>query len=157
DMNDARPVAGELRIAVLMSGGGSTLANLIERIGDGRLRGVRIVQVISSRSKVRGVEIARDAGLPVAVVRRRDSADETAFSDGISQAVDGAHVDLVVMGGFLGLWLIPPRYEGRVLNIHPGPLPAFGGKGMHGHFVHEAVLRAGLHESCCTVHLADNQ
>lgn len=145
------------RIAVLISGGGSTLANLIERSGDGRLRGVTIAGVVSSRGEVRGVEIARAAGLPVEVVRRRDFATDAAFSEALAAAVDRFDVDLVVLGGFLCLWLLPPRYEGRVINVHPALLPKFGGKGFHGRRVHEAVLAAGERESGCSVHLVTNE
>lgn len=146
-----------LRLAVLISGGGSTLQNLWEHVSDGRLRGVEIALVISSRREVRGVAIARDAGLPTEVIRVRDYPDMPAFSEAIADALDRAAVDLVVMAGFLCLWHIPPRYTGRVLNIHPAPLPNFGGKGMFGRHVHEAVLNAGRTTSGCTVHLADNE
>lgn len=149
--------SGALRAAVLISGSGSTLANLIHRIADGRLRGLRVVLVISSRAEVRGVEIARVAGLPVRVIRPRDFADVEHYSEAIAAALDDAQVQLALMGGFLTLWHIPPRYAGRVLNIHPSLLPAFGGKGMHGMAVHRAVLAAGATESGCTVHLADNE
>lgn len=147
----------ELRLAMLISGGGSTLANIITRIADGRLCGVRIAQVVSSRPNVRGVEIAREAGLPMTVIQQRDYLDEEAFSAAITAAIDGAGVDLVVMGGFLCLWRLPRRYEGRVINIHPALLPEFGGRGFYGLHVHAAVLKAGRAESGCTVHLVDEQ
>ena len=146
-----------LRIGVLISGGGSTLANLIEHTRDQRLRFTQIAVVISSRQQVRGVKIARAAGLPLHVIRPRDYASAEAFSAAITQALDQANVDLVVMAGFLCLWMFPPEYAGRVLNIHPALLPDFGGPGMYGHHVHEAVLQAGQRESGCTVHLADHQ
>lgn len=146
-----------LRIAVLISGGGTTLANLIERIRDGRLRDVEIRLVISSRRAVRGVEIARAAALPLTIVRPRDYADNAAFSAALTAALDEAAPDLVVLGGFLSFWHVPGRYAGRVLNIHPALLPRFGGKGFYGHRVHEAVLAAGETESGCTVHLVDNE
>lgn len=152
-----KPARREFRIAVLISGGGSTLANLIERIGDGRMPGVTIAGVVSSRAEVRGVEIARAAGLPVQVVRRREFDSDAAFSDALTAVVDRLGVDLVVLGGFLCLWLLPPRYEGRVINIHPALLPKYGGKGFFGHRVHEAVLAAGDSESGCTVHVATNE
>lgn len=151
------PGTRDFRIAVLISGGGSTLANLIERIGDGRLPGMTIAGVVSSRPDVRGVEIARAAGLAVEVVRRRDFATDAAFSEALSAAVDRFAVDLVVLGGFLCLWLLPPRYAGCVINIHPALLPKYGGKGFFGHRVHEAVLAAGDAESGCTVHVATNE
>ncbi len=146
-----------LRLGVLVSGGGTTLANLIECIADGRLRNVEITRVISSRGTVRGVDIAREAGLPLEIIRKRDYSDASAFSHAIIRALDAARVDLIAMGGFLCFWHIPPHYENRVLNIHPALLPSFGGRGMYGHHVHEAVLAAGVSESGCTVHLADNE
>lgn len=150
----ARP---PLRLAVLISGSGTTLANLLDRMGDGRLRGVEIRLVVSSRRGVPGVGVAQRAGLPVEIVRKRDYPDEAAFSDALTAVIDRADVELVVMGGFLCLWRFPPRYEGRVLNVHPALLPRFGGQGMYGRRVHEAVLAAGERESGCTVHLADQQ
>lgn len=150
------PTNAPLRIAVMISGAGSTLANLIQRIERGTLRGARIVQVISSRGAVRGVEIARQAGLTPVVIRRRAFAGIEPFSDAIAQALDSAGADLVVMAGYLCLWKIPPRYAGRVINIHPALLPRHGGQGMHGDHVHAAVLAAGDAESGCTVHLADD-
>lgn len=150
----ARP---PLRLAVLISGGGTTLENLIERIRTGRLRRVEIRQVVSSRRAVRGVEVARAAGLPLAIVRKLDYPEEPAFSDAVTAVLDGAGIDLVALAGFLCFWRFPPRYAGRVLNIHPALLPRFGGRGMYGARVHAAVLAAGERESGCTVHLADHQ
>jgi phosphoribosylglycinamide formyltransferase-1 len=146
-----------LGLGVLISGGGGTLANLIERIRDGRLSRVEIKLVISSRSTVRGVEIARNANLPLKIIRRRDYADLDLFSRAIIEDLDRAAIDLVVMAGYLCFWRISPHYVGRVLNIHPALLPSFGGQGMYGDLVHRAVLAAGVAESGCTVHLADNE
>lgn len=144
-----------LRVAVLISGSGTTLANLVQRIDDGRLPSVRVVAVISSRATVAGVEIARAAGLPVEIIRRRDFPDGAVFSEAVSAALDRADVDLVVLGGYLCHWALPPRYAGRTINIHPALLPAFGGQGYYGLHVHEAVLASGARESGCTVHLVD--
>lgn len=146
-----------LRIAVLISGSGSTLANLIERIRDRRLVCVEIALVISSRSAVGGVAIAQQAELPLAIIRRRDFQDEAKFSTAITDAIDRAKVNLVVMGGFLCHWQLPDRYLGRTLNIHPSLLPDFGGRGMFGLRVHEAVLAAKRTESGCTIHLVDGE
>lgn len=146
-----------MRIGVLISGGGSTLENLIQCTRDGRLRGVEIVRVVSSRSAVRGVEIARAAGLPTEIVRRRDFGGDAAFSERINAALAAGQPDLVVMGGFLCYWCVPPCYAQRAVNIHPSLLPAFGGQGMFGERVHAAVLRAGVRESGCTVHIVDEQ
>lgn len=153
---DAHP----LRIGVLISGGGSTLQNLIKRIRDGRLRRVQICVVVSSRSDARGVELARVAGLSTVVLspaqfRTYYAGVAAAFSEAVATALDDADAELVVMGGFLCHWAFPPRYEGRVLNIHPALLPAFGGKGMYGERVQEAVLAGGGRDAGCTVHLVD--
>ena len=156
-MSESHTAHDVLALGVLISGGGTTLENLIERIADGRLRGVQIRQVVSSRGAVRGVEIARRAGLPLEIVRKKDHSDERAFSAAIVAALERAGVELVVMGGFLCYWHIPNRYQGRVLNIHPALLPAFGGREMYGLRVHEAVLASGATESGCTVHIADDQ
>ncbi len=148
---------GPLRLVVFISGGGSTLENIIQRIDDGRLTNTRIVLVVSSRSNVRGVEIARTADLPLAIIRKQDYADEAAFSSTLTAAVDAVHADLVVLAGFLCFWRLPAHWQGRVLNIHPALLPRFGGRGMYGQHVHEAVLATGERDSGCTVHLADNE
>jgi len=156
-MNGGAGVAKVMRLGVLLSGGGSTLQNLIDRIADGRLTGVRIEVVISSRSDVRGVERARAAGIPVHVVRVRDFPDVAAFSRGIVEILDLHQCDLAVQAGWLCFWRLPDRWLGRVLNVHPSLLPDFGGKGFYGMRVHEAVLAAGRTISGATVHLVDNE
>ena len=142
-----------LRLAVLMSGGGRTLVNLQRHIAEGRLD-ARIEVAISSRGDAKGVERSRELGLPTVVVERRSLTHEV-FQRRITEAVGGA--DLVCMAGFLSLWRIPEDRCGRVINIHPALLPEFGGMGMYGHRVHEAVLAAGKTESGCTVHFCDNE
>lgn len=144
-----------IRTAVLISGSGRTLANLLEESARGELP-IDIVLVISSRPDVRGVEIARQAGIETCIIARRDYP-EPAFSERISATLDAVGVELVLLAGYLCKWEIPPRYEGKVLNIHPALLPRFGGKGMHGLHVHEAVLAAGEKISGCTVHYANNE
>ncbi|HSV98684.1 MAG TPA: phosphoribosylglycinamide formyltransferase [Sedimentisphaerales bacterium] len=145
-----------VRLGVLISGGGRTLLNLLECIKRGELN-AEVSLVISSLSTVAGVERARNAGLPVKVIRRKDHPDLDAFSAKLDEELAAANVDLVVQGGWLCLWKIPPRYENRVMNIHPALLPSFGGKGMWGHHVHEAVLAAGCKVSGCTVHFCTNE
>jgi phosphoribosylglycinamide formyltransferase 1 len=141
-----------LRLVVLISGSGTTLQNLIDRIRDGRLAAT-IAGVVSSKPDVLGVELARLAGLPVTIVEPKPR--ET-FSDRAFAAVRGFEPDLVCLAGWLHLVRIPPDFHRRVLNIHPSLLPAFGGKGMYGHRVHEAVLAAGVPVTGCTVHYADD-
>lgn len=144
-----------INLAVLISGGGTTLQNLIDKIAAGDLK-ARIQVVISSNAKAFGLERAKNHNIPTAVIRRKDYADDDAFSNAIAAVLDSYRVDLVIMGGFLKFWKIPPRYEGRVMNIHPALIPAFCGKDFYGHRVHEAVLAAGVKVSGCTVHFADN-
>ena len=83
--------------------------------------------------------------------------DLAAYSARLAELLDDAAVDLVCLAGFLSFWEIPDRYLGRVMNIHPALLPRFGGTGMYGHHVHEAVLAAGCKVSGCTVHLVNNE
>ncbi len=145
-----------VRLGVLISGGGRTLLNIQECIQRGELN-ARVAVVISSLSTVAGVERARNAGFPVKIVRRKDFPDIDAFSARLEEELTAADVDLVVQGGWLCLWKIPPRYENCVMNIHPALLPSFGGQGMWGHHVHEAVLAAGCKVSGCTVHFCTNE
>ncbi len=145
-----------IRVAILISGGGRTMLNIHDAIQRGELH-AEIALVISSLSAVAGVERARSAGLPLKIIRKKDCADINAFSKQIVEALDAAQVDLVVQGGWLCLWKIPPQYENRVMNIHPALLPCFGGQGMWGHHVHEAVLAAGCKVSGCTVHFCTNE
>ncbi len=144
------------RIAVLISGGGTTLRNFIEKIGAGRLP-VEIALVISSSPTARGLQFARDAGIPSAVVQRKDFADQEDFSRAIFDACRRVGAELVVMGGFLKRVTIPGDFVNRVVNIHPALVPAFCGDGFYGHRVHESVLEYGAKLSGCTVHFADNQ
>ena len=139
-------------LAVLISGSGTTLQNLIDRGADGSLPAT-IVSVVASRPGIFGIERAERAGLPVTVVERKPV--ET-FSERVFAAVRNSGADLVILAGWLHLLRIPPDFENRVLNIHPSLLPAFGGPGMYGRHVHEAVLASGATVSGCTVHFADN-
>lgn len=145
-----RPV----KLAVLLSGGGTTLQNLAETIARGDLD-AKIVCVVSSRADAFGVQRAAKLGLPCHVVARKGAASVTVFSEEVFRHIRASRADLVCLAGFLSLLEIPADFTGRVINIHPALLPSFGGKGMHGHHVHEAVLKAGSKISGCTVHLAD--
>jgi len=143
-----------LKLGVLLSGGGRTLVNIQQRIDEGSLT-ARVAAVIASRP-CRGLEWAQQAALNAHLVPYKTTL-QPRYSDTITAHLDQAGVDLVVMAGFLSLWHIPPAYDGRVVNIHPALLPSFGGKGMFGHHVHEAVLRHGCKVSGCTVHFVTNQ
>lgn len=145
-----------LRLAVLLSGGGRTLLNLLDAVQQGRID-AQVPLVICSRGDVAGVERARARGLNVTVLRPRDFPEQGAFAAQLVRQVQAANVHLVVMAGWLVHLPIPAGWEGRVLNIHPSLLPRHGGQGMYGDRVHAAVLRAGDTESGCTVHLVDDE
>jgi len=141
---------------VLISGGGTTLRNLIEKIDAGELD-VQIRLVVSSSPSAGGLQYAEKADIPAAVAQRKafDSRDQ--FSEAIFDRCRQAGVELVVMGGFLKQITVPDDFTYRVVNIHPALIPSFCGKGFYGHHVHEAVLRYGVKISGCTVHFADNE
>jgi phosphoribosylglycinamide formyltransferase-1 len=142
-----------IRLAVCVSGGGTTLRNLIDRIGDGRLT-AELAQVVASKPGIGAIAKAEAAGLPVAVVTRAGKSLGE-FSRQVFEPIRQSGADLVILGGFLALVEIPDDYLGRVLNIHPALIPAFCGKGFHGEAVHRAVLESGVKVSGCTVHFAD--
>jgi len=144
------------RLGVLISGGGRTMVNIQNQIEADRLN-AKIVLVISSRTATMGIERARNIGLEPRIIRRKDFDDIESFSDEISRELREAEVDLVIQAGWLCLWHIPEKYENRVMNIHPALLPSFGGQGMWGRHVHEAVLKAGCKISGCTVHFCTNE
>ncbi len=145
-----------LPVAVFLSGGGRSLANLIEHRDRHRLP-IDIRVVVSSSSKVRGVQVARDAAIDTIIVRKRDYPDPGDYSAAMFQPCRAAGAELVVMAGFLKHVLIPHDFEGRVINIHPSLLPSFGGSGMYGSRVHQAAIDRGVKVSGCTVHFVDNQ
>ncbi len=150
------PNAIPLPIAVLISGGGTTLRNLIERTSAGTLP-VDIRLVVASAAGSRGLEYAAQAGIAAEVIERPAFPNQDAFSRAIFDRCRAAGVEVVVMGGFLKRLTIPDDYTDRVTNIHPALIPAFCGQGMYGHRVHEAALEYGVKLSGCTVHFADNE
>lgn len=145
-----------VRLAVLISAGGTTLQNLLDRIADGRLL-ARIGLVISSRGDAFGLVRAEQAGVSTAVVERKACGSREEFSARIFDLCRQARSNLVCLAGFLQLLDVPDDFLGRVLNIHPSLIPSFCGKGFYGHHVHEAVLTYGVKVTGCTVHFADNQ
>lgn len=145
-----------IRLAVLISGGGTTMVNFLKAIRVGELN-AEIALVIASREGIGGIERAREAGLPCEVIVRKTFDSAESFSSAIFDRCRAANVDLVTLAGFLSLIRIPPDFQHRVLNIHPSLIPAFCGDGFYGHHVHEAVLARGAKVSGCTVHFADNE
>jgi phosphoribosylglycinamide formyltransferase 1 len=149
-------ISKKLRLGILLSGGGRTMVNLARGIERGELP-AEIVMVVSSRSTIAGVDRARELGLDPRIIRTRDYPDSDEFSLKIVAAMDAAKVDLILQCGWLCFWKLPERYANRVMNIHPALLPAFGGRGMWGHHVHEAVLKGGCKISGCSVHFVTNE
>ncbi len=145
-----------VRLAVLVSGAGSTLQNFLDRIADGSLD-ASIEVLVSSNSTAYALERAGGAGIDTHVVRRRDYETPEAFSEAITAVLEPYEFDLIAAAGYTQRYVFSQRYEGRMLNTHGALLPKFGGQGMWGHHVHEAVLAAGETESGCTVHIADHE
>ena len=143
------------KLSVMISGGGTTLKNLIDWQNRGDLQ-AQITQVISSKPSVGGLQYAADAGIDGQVVDHRDYDGVESFSKALFDATRLAGVDLVVMGGFLRRVAIPEDFVNRVINIHPSLIPAFCGKGNYGRRVHQAVVDYGCKVSGCTVHFVDD-
>ena len=144
------------RIAFLLSGSGSTLLNLLERIDAGDVPG-EVVVAIADREGATGLDHARARDIPVHVVNRKAYRGLDVFSSALEEALRPYAPDLVVNGGFLSIYRVPPDNAGHWVNVHPSLLPAFGGKGFYGHRVHEAVLARGCRYTGCTVHFVTDE
>ncbi len=146
-----------LRIAVMVSGGGTNLQAIIDRVADGTITNTEIAVVISNNHGVRALERAQKAGIPARCVSPKDYLDRQTFNQALLDAVDSYQVDLIVLAGFLVV--IPEqmieRYENRIINIHPSLIPAFCGTGYYGLKVHEAALARGVKVVGATVHFVD--
>ena len=144
------------RLAVLASGSGRSLENLCERIDAGTLS-AEVALVASNKADAYALERARRRSIPTLVVDPARGLSAEDFSREVFAACEARDVQLVVLAGFLRLLPIPAAWEGRVLNIHPSLLPAFGGKGCYGDRVHAAALARGVQFSGCTVHYVTNE
>ncbi len=145
-----------LKLVVLISGGGTTLRNLLDRIAAGQLA-AKVVCVISSNPAAGGLKFATAAGIPTHICERSAFADDNAFGAAIFSACREVNPELVVMAGFLKFAPVPVDFANRVMNIHPALIPAFCGRGAYGLRVHRAVLEYGAKISGCTVHFVDNE
>ncbi len=151
-MSDTKP----FRVAVLLSGSGTSLENLFEHMDRGEVPG-EVCVVISSKTKAFGLERARRRGIPAIAVARSEHPDITSFNDALHAELAKHDVDLIALLGFLSLFELRGQYEGRVINVHPALIPAFCGHGFYGHRVHEAVLEAGVDTTGATVHFVDEE
>jgi phosphoribosylglycinamide formyltransferase-1 len=143
-----------LPIAAMISGGGRTLMNLLDRRDQGKLA-IDVPIVISSRAGAAGNDKARARRLRVEVVARKDFASDEAMHERITTLLRESGAELVCLCGYLRWLHIEPDFRGRVMNIHPALLPDFGGHTFHGEAVHRAVLGSGAKQSGCTVHFVD--
>lgn len=146
------------RLAVLLSGSGRTLANLIGTIVSGELPAA-LVAVVSSSPTAGGLVIAEEAGLPAFAIQRADFADDASYSHAIYETIRPYRSDLIVCAGFIKRLVVPADWEGRILNIHPALIPESGaaGTGFYGERVHAAVIASGATVSGATVHVVDNE
>jgi len=143
-----------IRLAVCVSGGGTSLQNLIDLI-ESKALAATICHVVASRPGIGAIERAQKAQIPVSVAERSQPPSLERFSESVYGPIRNASADLVILAGFLSIINIPPDFEGRVINIHPALIPSFCGKGFFGAAVHRAVRASGVKVTGCTVHFAD--
>ena len=144
------------RLALFISGTGGNALSLLRACREGRVPALPVLG-LASTPKAGGLARLEAEGLPTAVLVRKDFESDEAFSEACYRASEGAGADLICLCGWLKKLAVPARWEGRILNIHPGLLPRYGGPGMYGMHVHRAVLEAGEAESGATVHLVDGE
>jgi len=144
-----------VKIAVLLSGSGTTLENVFSRVEQGEID-ASVEIVIGTKKSAYGLVRAEKRSVPTEVIQPGDFENTDEFSRALTGVIDTYSVDLIVLAGFMFLYRIPESYAGKVMNIHPALIPAFCGKGYYGHHVHEAVLERGVKITGCTVHFVDN-
>ena len=146
-----------LRVAVLVSGGGTNLQAIIDSVNSGELKNVELVRVISNNKNAGALERAKKAGIEAVAISPKDFDERADFNDALLEAVDEAEVDLIVLAGFLVV--IPEKmiagYRNRIINIHPSLIPSFCGTGYYGLKVHEGALKRGVKLTGATVHFVD--
>jgi len=145
-----------LKTGVLLSGGGTTLQNLLDLAGNGELP-LDIRVVIGTKSGAYGQQRAELAGIDNHLVPRRDFSSAQEFSRAVAECLAPHALDLVLMAGLIHLFYIPDAMQNKVMNIHPALIPSFSGRGFYDRHVHDAVIASGVKFSGCTVHFADNR
>lgn len=148
------------KLGVLISGGGSNLQAIIDSCRSGALQGkAEVAAVVSNKEDAFGLQRASKAGIPAIFLNPKQFPNRSEYFTAVIAEFKKRGVALVCLAGFL-LKIEPNlirEYPKRILNIHPALLPKYGGKGMYGHFVHEAVVKAGEAESGCSVHIVDEE
>ncbi len=146
-----------LKLAVLVSGGGTNLQALIDAIASGSVRNAEIVKVISSKSGVKALERAAKAGIPSDVVKKSDFGSTEDFNRALIGCIEESGAELIVLAGFLTVLpsSLVSKYENKIINIHPSLIPSFCGVGYYGLRVHEEALKRGVKVTGATVHFVD--
>jgi phosphoribosylglycinamide formyltransferase 1 len=146
-----------LKIAVLVSGGGTNLQAIIDNIDQGRITGARIEAVISNKKDVYALERAHNYGIKTSVISPKDYDNREEFSQALLSQINSYQVDLIVLAGYLVIIpeILIQNYKNKIINIHPSLIPAFCGEGYYGLKVHEAVLKRGSKITGATVHFVD--
>lgn len=147
-----------LRIAVLVSGGGTNLQAIIDGVNSGKIHNTEIAVVISNNRKAYALERARNNNIPAECISPKSYEDREEFHRALLAAVDSYKVDLIVLAGFLVAIpeIMVKAYTNRIINIHPSLIPSFCGKGHYGLHVHEAALGRGVKVTGATVHFVDD-
>jgi len=149
-------VSAPLRVGVLLSGEGTTLEALCERIDEGAVP-AEVGLVLASKSEAGGLARARRRGIPAVAVPRKAHPDVRAFNDVLHAELARHEIGFVALLGFLSPFELRGRFAGRALNTHPALIPAFCGQGFYGRRVHEAVVASGVKVSGATVHFVDDE
>lgn len=149
-------MAEKARLAVFISGGGSNLQSLIDASKAERLS-AEVVLVVSNKANAYGLERARNEGIDTFVYNPKNYRTRKEAHSDLMEMLEDYRVEYIALAGYLKLLPEPVvrKFQGRITNIHPALLPKYGGKGMYGHYVHEAVIKAGDKESGVTIHLVD--
>ena len=146
-----------LRVAVLVSGGGTNLQAIIDAIGNGSITNTEIAVVISNNKNAFALERAKNAGIDGVCVSPKDYENRELFNEALIAKIDEYKVDLIVLAGCLVVLpkALIDKYEGKIINIHPSLIPAFCGTGYYGLKVHEAALERGVKVTGATCHFVD--
>lgn len=146
-----------LKVAVLVSGGGTNLQALIDGVKNGSVRNTEIVRVISSKRNVKALERAENAGIATDVVERKGFSSIEEYGEALEKSIASSQAELIVLAGFLTVLpaSLVKKYENRIINIHPALIPSFCGEGYYGLKVHEEALKRGVRVTGATVHFVD--
>ena len=146
-----------VKIAVMVSGGGTNLQALIDAEQSGIIKSGKISLVLSNKADAYALERAKRADIPTAVVEKKSCADSVEFENKLMEILDGAGIEIIVLAGFMSILTerFTRHYENRIINVHPSLIPSFCGKGFYGLKVHEAALAYGVKVSGATVHFVN--